>query len=181
MRDLRQISLCNVVYKILSKVLSNCLKEVLLGLVDKVQSAPVSGKAIQDNVLIAFEIIHAMKNMRSGRRGDMATKIDINKVCGRVDWNYLESILYKLGFSERWVGWMMLCVRYIRYSIQVNNDMVGPIILGPCLRQGYPLAPYLFILYTKGLLVALNHAYATSTIHGNKVCREVPESLTFCG
>lgn len=59
---LRPISLCNVVYKIVSKVLSNQLKDVLQGLVDKVQSAFISGRSIQDNIIIASEVIHAMKN-----------------------------------------------------------------------------------------------------------------------
>lgn len=84
----------------MSKVLSNCLKEVLSGLVDKVQSAFVVGRTIQDNILIAFEIIHAMKiGGMSG--GDMAMKIDISRAYDRVGWNYLEHILFKLGFLER--------------------------------------------------------------------------------
>lgn len=72
MKDFLLISLCNVLYKIMLKVLSNRMKEVLHNLMDKAQSAFMSGRAIQDNVLIAFEIIHSMKNKRSGRRGDVA-------------------------------------------------------------------------------------------------------------
>lgn len=86
-----------------SEVLSNLLKEVLPSLVDKVQSTFVAGRAIQDNVLIAFDIIHAMKNRRQGWRGDMALMIDIRKAYDRVDWGHLERILSKLGFS---VGWL---------------------------------------------------------------------------
>lgn len=55
-------------------------------------------------MLITFEIIHAMRNRRHGRRGDMAMKIDISKAYDRVDWSYLEHILLKLGFSDKRVG-----------------------------------------------------------------------------
>lgn len=81
MRDLRPISLCNVVYKIISKVLSNLLKEVLPGLVDKAQSE----RAIEYNVFIDFEITHAMKNRRNGQTCDMTMKICISKAYDRVD------------------------------------------------------------------------------------------------
>lgn len=89
MKDLRPISLCNVLFKILSKVLSNRLKRILPGLIDNAQSAFISGRAIQDIVIIAFEAIHAMKNRRKGGKGDMALKIDISKAYDRVDWSYL--------------------------------------------------------------------------------------------
>lgn len=173
-RDLRPISLCNVVYKIVSKVLSNRLKSVLPGLVDKAQSAFISGRAIQDNVIIAFEAIHAMKNKRMGVRGDVALKIDISKAYDRVDWGFLEAVLRKLGFSERWVGWMNMCVRSVNYSILVNEDMVGPIIPARGFRQGDPLSPYLFILCTERLSAVLNTANGNGTLHGIRVCRNAP-------
>lgn len=70
-RDLRPISLCNVVYKTISKVLWNRLKLVLPGLVDNAQFAFVFGRSIQDNVIVAFEALHAMKNKRCETHRDL--------------------------------------------------------------------------------------------------------------
>lgn len=99
-KDLHPISLCNVIYKILSKVLCNRLKKVLPELVDKAQSAFISGRTIQDNILIAFVTIHMMKGKTKGKKGDVALKIDISKAYNRVDWGYLRDVLYRLGFSS---------------------------------------------------------------------------------
>lgn len=100
-RDLRHISLCNVLYKIVSKVMSR-FKLVLPGLVNKAQSTFVEGRLIQDNVLIAFEALHAMKNKRRVKSGDLALKFDIGKAYDKVDWGFSKSIPLKLGFSEKW-------------------------------------------------------------------------------
>lgn len=78
--------------------------------------------------------------------GDFALKIDISKAYDMVNWGFLNQILYKLGFSETWVWWMMMCVMSVEYLVQVNEDIVGPIVSGQGLRQGNPLSSYLFIL-----------------------------------
>lgn len=153
-RDLRPISLCNMVYKILSKVLCNRIKCTLPELVDKAQSAFISSCSIQDNVLIAFETIHSMKRRNKGKFGDVALKIDISKAYDRVDWNYLEKILVKLGFCSKWVNWVMLCVRSVEFSVIVNDNLVGPIHPARGLRQGDPFSPIfsLFVLKVYPLL-----------------------------
>jgi hypothetical protein len=86
MKDLRPIALCNVLYKMVSKLLANRLKECLEKCVSKEQSAFVEGRSILDNALIAIEVIHALKRKTRGVKGDLALKIDISKAYDKVDW-----------------------------------------------------------------------------------------------
>lgn len=135
MKDLRPISLSNVLYKMVSKLLANRLKRCLDKCVSLEQSAFVEGRSILDNALIATEIIHTMKRKTKGWKGDIALKIDISKAYDRVDWGFLRGVLVKLGFNDTWVRWMMMCVSSVTYSVLMNFDRVGPITPGRGLRR----------------------------------------------
>lgn len=87
MRDLRPISLCNVVYKISTKTLANRLQQVLSKCISEEQAGFVSGRSIVDNVLVASEIIHHLRCKTSVKRGEAALKIDISKAYDRVEWS----------------------------------------------------------------------------------------------
>ena len=69
MKDLRPISLCNVVYKIAAKVIANRLKVILPDIISPNQSAFVPGRMITDNVLLAYELTRHMQNKKSGAQG----------------------------------------------------------------------------------------------------------------
>lgn len=113
MKDLRSISLCNVLYKIFAKVVANRLKNILPKIISEFQYAFVSGRAITDNILVVFEIIHSMKRKSRGKMGDVALKIDIKKAYDRVDWGFLEQMMVKLGFAQKWIDIVMMCVRSV--------------------------------------------------------------------
>jgi hypothetical protein len=94
-----------------------------------------------------------------------------------------------MGFNEKWMTWMMMCVSSVPYSVLMNFDRVGPIILGRGLRQGDPLSPYLFILVAEGLSALFHQAVGRGDMHGINVCRGAPvvshllfavDSFLFC-
>jgi exonuclease III len=119
--DFRPISLCNVLYKIISKVLANRLKCFLPTIVSPEQSAFVPGRLISDNILVAFESLHSMSSRMSGKKGFMALKLDMSKAYDRLEWDFLEAMLRRLGFSQRWTSLVMQCVRTVSYSILING------------------------------------------------------------
>ncbi|MCH80906.1 replication protein A 70 kDa dna-binding subunit, partial [Trifolium medium] len=174
MKDWRPIALCNVIYKLVAKVLANRLKGILDKCISDNQPAFVPGRSILDNDMAAIELVHFMKSKTRGKLGDVALKLDISKAYDLIDWEYLKDVMIKMGFSLQWVNWIMMCVESVDYSVIVNNEIVGPIIPGRGLRQGDPLSPYLFIICAEGLSALIRQAEARGDIHGTKICRNAP-------
>lgn len=85
MKDLRTISLYNVTYKMITKVLTNRLKLVLSGLISETQSAFISGRLITDNIMVSYEVMHYMKCETQGKTGWMDLKLDMSKAYDKVE------------------------------------------------------------------------------------------------
>ena len=101
--DYRPISLGNVVSRIISKVIANQLKYIFPNVVSESQSAFVPNRRITDNITVAYELLHKIRNKRRGKVGHMAVKLDTSKAYDRVDWKFLQNIMCKLGVDQRWV------------------------------------------------------------------------------
>ncbi|XP_074337470.1 uncharacterized protein LOC141674663 [Apium graveolens] len=103
MTDLRPISLCNVIYKVISKVLANRLKQVLDYVISDSQSAFIPGRLITNNIMVAFEVMHYMKRKSRGKEAWMALKVDMSKAYDRVEWSFLQATLLMKGIYDAYI------------------------------------------------------------------------------
>lgn len=67
MTELRPISLCNVMYKVISKVLANRFKSIIDAIISDTQSAFIPGRFISNNIMIAHELMYFMKQKSIGK------------------------------------------------------------------------------------------------------------------
>lgn len=79
----------------------------------------------------------------------------------------LKNRMKVMGFSEKWVKWIMLCVKSVSYMINFNGQLIGPIIPRRGLRQGDLLSPYLFLFCIEGLAHLINNAAIDGSITGS--------------
>ena len=100
-KDFRPIGLIGSIYKLLSKVLANRLKEVLDDLISESQNAFVGGRQMLNSVLIANECLDScLKRSQPG----VICKLDIEKAYHHVNWNCLIHLLGTMGFGTKWQG-----------------------------------------------------------------------------
>lgn len=84
--DLRLITLCNVTYKIIMKVLANRIKPMLDKVISPNQNAFILGRLLfWVGFIISFEVLHYLKRKRKGKEGYMAVKLDMSKAYDRVE------------------------------------------------------------------------------------------------
>ncbi len=89
MKDLRPISLCNVIYNIISKILTRRLQPFMDKLISSKQNAFIKGRLILDNILVCHQAKHYLKNKKEGRNYGMAVKLDVSKAYDSVERGYL--------------------------------------------------------------------------------------------
>jgi hypothetical protein len=164
----RPISLCNTIYKVISKLLIDRLRAIIPNLVSPAQSAFIPGRWIAENQLIVQEILHSFKK-RKVKGGFVAVKLDLQKAYDRVHWGFLKIVLNQFGFCPKFIGWIMECISFVSFSILVNGGITKKFRPSWGLRQGDPLSPYLFILSQEVLSRLINREFFQGSISGVKM------------
>ncbi|KAM6558713.1 hypothetical protein CsatA_027952 [Cannabis sativa] len=189
MADFRPISLCNVIYKIISKMIVMRFKEALPLVISETQSAFLSNRLITDNVLVAFELVHNIQHRTKGKKSFSALKLDMSKAFDRVEWTYLRAVMDKMGFARSWTDLIFKCLSSSSLTFALNGDTTGHVKPTRGLRQGDPLSPYLFLICSEGLSMLLQHEENTGSLQGLRITRQAPsishlffadDSLLFC-
>ena len=141
----RPISLCNAIYKVVTKMIVKRLRPLLPSLISPLQTAFVPSRLGVDNMIIAQEIIHTM-SLKRGKEGYMAIKIDLEKAYDRLEWHFIRDILLLYKFPHQLVKLIMSCVSSSSISVLFNGGKLDPFLPSRGIRQGDPMSPYLFIM-----------------------------------
>lgn len=141
----RPISLCNVLFKTITKTMVERLKSVISKLIGPAQASFIPGRLSTDNIVLVQEAVHSMRR-KKGRKGWMLLKLDLEKAYDRIRWDFLEDTLVAVGFSEDWVRWIMRCVSGPTMNLLWNGEKTEAFTPTRGLRQGDPISPYLFVL-----------------------------------
>ena len=129
---------------------------------------------IIDNAFVAFECIHHIKQEKDPTKSFCAYKVDLSKAYDKVDWNYLKKMMQKLGFTRRWVDWIMTCVTSVRYSVKFNGAILDSFAPSRGLRQSDPVSPYLFLFVADGLSALINQSIEDGRLSPIKITRRAP-------
>eukprot|EP00253_Pinus_taeda_P004659 PITA_04659 len=167
--DFRPISLCNVLYKIISKIIANRLEPILSTHISPHQFTFLEDMQIHEAIGSTQEALHSIwtKHLKS-----TLLKIDLSKAFDRVSWLYIKMILIHLGFPISFINWIMACITTPTFNILINGSASHFFHSERGLRQGCPLSPLLFLLVMEGLSRLIISATRDGTLKGLKITKE---------
>jgi len=166
LNEFRSISLVGCIYKILSKVLANRLRKVLPSVIDANQSAFLEGRGLLDSVLVANETVDFLKKEK---KSGVLVKVDFEIAYDSVNWKFLYYMMGRLGFSPIWIKWIKACMESASVSVLVNGSPTKEVKPKRGLRQGDPLAPFLFLIVAESLIGLMRNARSADLFKGVEV------------
>ncbi|GFZ01673.1 hypothetical protein Acr_15g0002820 [Actinidia rufa] len=137
----RSISLCNTIYKIVTKLLVSRIRPFRNELISPLQTSFMPGRSGSDNVILVQEVIHHLKYKKS-RSGHIGIKLDLEKACDCLKWDFIRKMLHNFNFPQLWIHLIMSCLSNSSMSIIHNDSTTKSFHPSRGIRQGETLSPF---------------------------------------
>ncbi len=157
----RPISLLNVDFKILSKVLSSRIEYIIPDIISQDQTGFIKGRHSFINIRKLLIVVHSPA---SESNPEVVISLDAEKAFDRIEWNYLFAVLDKFGFGSKFISWIHLLYHQPKAAVVTNKMVSQYFSLSRGTRQGCPLSPLLFILAIEPLSSVLRSSQSISGI-----------------
>lgn len=159
----RPIALLNVAYKLFAKALQLRLQPVLSEVISDDQSAFLPGRFILDNIMMTHETIDWA---RHSCQPLIFFKLDFSKAYDKVDWGFLFATMTKIGISTPFLDMVRLLLLDASNHVNVNGKLSPTFEIHRGVRQGCPMAPYLFLIISEALNALIKQQVELDLIKG---------------
>lgn len=171
LKNWRPITILGTIYKIIAKTMAIRLQQLLNTIIRSNQIGFFEGRSIIGNVFFAFE---SMEWAIESNQPMVMLLLDFEKAYNKVEWGFLEGTMAAMAFCNTWIKWTHALYIDSWCTIRINGTISSPFKLSRSVRQGCPLAPFLYLFIPEclgylmegdnglqGLLLPHSYSYVT--------------------
>ena len=151
----RPITLLNNSYKIFAKTLQRRLQPILRDVISPEQTAFLPLRFILDNIVLTQEALHWA---RTSKQPMVFLKLDFSKAYDKVSWHFLFRTMRKMNVSAKFIKWVEMFFTNASAAVNLNGSPGNSFKIERGVRQGCPLAPYLFLIVGEALTHTIKKA-----------------------
>ena len=145
--DYIPISCCNMIYKVIAKIIAQRIKPILSKVITEEQFGFLQNRQILDVISIAQEVIHTIKKEKLG----IALKLNLSKDYDKVSCTFIRLVLIKLGMNMEMVDWILGCIQSTSFAVLINGSPSEFFRPSRGIKQVCPLSPFIFLLVASAL------------------------------
>ena len=152
LKNWRPLSLLNMDYKLIAKVIANRIKTVIKKIIHSDQTGFVNGRYIGENLV---KLINVIEHCEENDIPALLISIDFEKAYDFVEWSAIKYALNFFNFGSNIIKWFQILYKGVNSCVINNGHFSTFFPLHRGVRQGCPLSPYLFIIAAELLAIKI--------------------------